>query len=100
MRAIAHRAGAWRCVLCGQPSPDQAKPHRGACQCPPGRPGLGDMAAAGLAVVGITKERAQAVAQAVGLEDCGCVERQRQLNAIGYRLGIGEPPANPSGEVY
>lgn len=47
-------------------------------------PGLGDRLAAGLAAVGITKER---VAAAVG--DCGCEERQRSLNRLGHRLGIG-----------
>ena len=56
-------------------------------------PGLGDRIAAGLSAVGITKDRAQTVANAVGLEDCGCVERQQQLNEFGYRLGIGTPPA-------
>jgi hypothetical protein len=56
------------------------------------RPGLGDMVAAILSAVGISKDRAQAVAQAVGLEDCGCAERQRQLNELGQKLGIGTPP--------
>jgi len=59
-------------------------------------PGLGDMVAAGLSAVGITKDRAQAVAQAVGLQDCGCEERQRRLNALGQKLGIGGPePTRP-----
>ena len=40
------------------------------------RPGLGDMVASGLAAVGITKDRAQAVANAVGVSDCGCAGRQ------------------------
>jgi chromosome segregation ATPase len=40
------------------------------------------MVAAGLSAVGITKDRAQAVAQAVGLRDCGCAERQRRLNEL------------------
>ena len=53
--------------------------------------GLGDLVAAGLSAVGITKDRAQAVAQAVGLEDCGCAERQRRLNELGQKLGIGSP---------
>jgi hypothetical protein len=47
------------------------------------------MVAAGLSAVGITKDRAQAVAQAVGLQDCGCEERQRRLNELGKKLGIG-----------
>jgi hypothetical protein len=58
------------------------------------------MAAAGLGAIGITKERAQAVARAAGLEDCGCVERQRKMNELGYRLGIGDPPAVSGGQVY
>ena len=67
--------GVWRAI------PSTAPPAR--------RPGLGDMVAAGLSAVGITKDRAQAVAQAVGLQDCGCEERQRRLNELGKKLGIG-----------
>lgn len=52
------------------------------------RPGLGDMVAAGLSVVGITKERVSAI---VG-GDCGCAERQDWLNQLGHKLGIGTPP--------
>jgi hypothetical protein len=51
--------------------------------------GLGDLAAAGLAAVGITKERANAAAQAVGFDDCGCEGRQAWLNSIGRHVGIG-----------
>jgi hypothetical protein len=72
--------------LCGSWRPDVeplAPPTHG--------PGLGDMVAAGLSAVGITKDRAQAVAQAVGLQDCGCAERQRRLNELGQKLGIGGP---------
>lgn len=50
-------------------------------------PGLGDMVAAGLSSVGITKDRVAAV---VG-RDCGCAERQDWLNRLGRRLGIGGP---------
>lgn len=49
------------------------------------RPGLGDMVAAGLEAVGVTKER---VSRLVG-GDCGCQQRQQQLNEIGRKLGIG-----------
>ena len=49
------------------------------------RPGLGDMVAAGLSAIGITKERVSAV---VG-GDCGCAKRQEALNALGRRVGIG-----------
>lgn len=61
------------------------------------KPGLGDMVASGLAAVGITKDRAQAVANAVGVKDCGCAGRQAALNKAGYRLGIGTPPPADSG---
>jgi hypothetical protein len=53
------------------------------------KPGLGDMVAAGLSAFGITKERAQAVAAAVGVKDCGCKKRQEALNQLGRKLGIG-----------
>jgi hypothetical protein len=56
---------------------------------PRAKSGLGDMVADGLAAVGITKERAQAVAAAVGVKDCGCKKRQERLNELGRRLGIG-----------
>ena len=52
---------------------------------PRAKPGLGDYVAAGLAAIGITKER---VSKAVG-GDCGCKKRQEQLNALGRRIGIG-----------
>lgn len=52
-------------------------------------PGLGDMIASGLSAVGITKARAQAVARAVGLNDCGCSQRQQLANQIGAKyLGL------------
>jgi hypothetical protein len=49
------------------------------------RPGLGDIVAAGLSAIGITKERVSAV---VG-GPCGCPERQEALNELGRRVGIG-----------
>jgi len=49
------------------------------------RSGLGDMVAAGLSAVGITKER---VSKALG-KPCGCAKRQQKLNELGRRLGIG-----------
>jgi hypothetical protein len=61
------------------------------------RPGLGDRVASALSAAGITKERAQAVASAVGIRDCGCAGRQAALNRAGYRLGIGTPPPAESG---
>ena len=52
---------------------------------PHAKPGLGDMVAAGLAAVGITKER---VSKALG-KPCGCGKRQQRLNELGRKLGIG-----------
>lgn len=52
---------------------------------PPATPGLGDMVAAGLSAVGITKER---VSKVLG-RPCNCGKRQEALNALGRRLGIG-----------
>ena len=52
---------------------------------PPASPGLGDMVAAGLSAVGITKER---VSKVLG-RPCNCGKRQEALNALGRRLGIG-----------
>jgi hypothetical protein len=53
---------------------------------PRARPGLGDMVAAGLSAIGITKER---VSAAVG-GDCGCSKRQDAMNEWGKKnLGIG-----------
>ena len=69
------------CRVCGAPkiNANQA--------CGTYTAGLGDVIAAGLAAVGITKER---VANAIGVDDCGCPKRQEQLNAFGWKwLGIG-----------
>lgn len=54
--------------------------------------GLGDIVAHAFATVGITKERSQAVAKAVGLDDCGCTQRQERLNEWGRAIGVGGPP--------
>jgi len=56
---------------------------------PKARRGLGDVVAAGLSAVGITKERVQAVANAVGIKDCGCAKRQAALTKLGRKFGIG-----------
>lgn len=64
---------------------------------PPANPsppihGLGDYVAAGLDAIGITKDRVQAVASAVGIKDCGCKQRQQKLTEFGQKyLGIGVP---------
>ena len=47
-------------------------------------PGLGDKVAAGLAMVGITKERFSRI---LG-KKCGCEKRQSALNRLGRRLGV------------
>lgn len=58
---------------------------------------LGDLVAAAFASVGITKDRAQAVATAVGITDCGCAKRQETLNQIGREwLCIGSTPGEES----
>lgn len=44
--------------------------------------GAGDAIAAGLESIGITKERADRWAQAVGLSGCGCEARQAWFNAM------------------
>ena len=51
----------------------------------PPPPGLGDMVAAGLSAIGITKER---ISKALG-GDCGCAKRQAKLNNLGRKFGIG-----------
>lgn len=64
---------------------------------PRARRGLGDMVADGLAAVGITKDRVQRVASAVGIKDCGCAKRQAALNRVGEAIGLppGQtPPAS------
>jgi len=57
--------------------------HAGVLETP--KAGLGDMIAAGLSAIGITKERVSALAGG----DCGCSKRQEQLNELGRRIGIG-----------
>ena len=59
---------------------------------------LGDIVAAAFATVGITKDLAQAVANAIGIEDCGCQQRQESLNELGRKwLGMGDPtPSGPA----
>ena len=75
-----------KCAACGAPRFNARQ------VCGTWSPGLGDRLAAGLAAVGITQDRAQAAAERVGLEDCGCEKRRQWLNAAGRRLGIGNLP--------
>jgi hypothetical protein len=61
------------------------------------KPGLGDIAAKAFESVGITKERADKVAKAVGFSGCGCDDRQRRLNDFGLKMfGLGGDP--PEGQ--
>jgi hypothetical protein len=43
----------------------------------------------GLSAIGITVERANAVAHVLGFDDCGCESRKAWLDALGKRVGIG-----------
>lgn len=89
----------WRCFVCGKDLPPPSRPGIYKCLAcagtalrpadSPPKPGLGDMVAAGLDAVGITKDRVQAVARRVGIKDCGCKRRQQKLNELGEKLGIG-----------
>ena len=72
------------CVRCGFTICGHSPPIRRRCDVQP-PPGLGDMVAAGLTAVGITKER---VSAAIG-GPCGCDKRQAALNDIGRKFGIG-----------
>jgi hypothetical protein len=82
------------CRVCGA---RVSAPHvRRNCGTSP-RPGLGDLAGAGLSAVGITKDRVEAI---VG-GPCGCDERQAAMNSFGEKwLGLplgstAPPPVDP-----
>lgn len=74
----------WACTRCGRKVKLQSeKPPVAVCKA---GPGLGDMVAAGLERVGITKER---VSAAIG-RPCRCGERQQKMNDFGRKyLGMG-----------
>ena len=73
-----------RCRVCGaRVSSPSVRRNCGPLQAP----GLGDMVAAALDAVGITKARVEAV---VG-GPCGCPERQAWLNDAGEKW-LGMPP--------
>ena len=91
MTCTPHSDG-WKCVCpCGYATHAKAGTAYHACQTskPRAKPGLGDMVAAGLDAIGVTKERVQAVASKVGIKDCGCKKRQEALNNLGRKFGIG-----------
>ena len=73
------------CRVCGA---RVSAPHvRRNCGTP--APGLGDLAAVGLAAIGITKDLVEAI---VG-GPCGCDERQAWMNAAGEKW-LGLPPGS------
>ena len=76
---------SFRCRVCGAAV---SAPHviRNCGTLP--RPGLGDMVAASLSEIGITKQRVEAF---VG-GPCGCDGRQKAMNAAGAWLGM--PPGS------
>lgn len=81
--------GLQQCTVCGRRARHATTNIHAECRGPQPM-GLGDMVAAGLAYVGITKER---VAALVG--DCSCDGRQEFLNEAGRAIGIGLPPDSP-----
>lgn len=94
MFSVLELDGMWVCRKCGARAPGivdgRPLPPPESCNCKKPGVGLGDMVASGLAAVGITKERVQAVAAKVGVKDCGCAKRQKALNELGAKLGL--PP--------
>lgn len=78
-----------RCTACGAPRVNARQ------LCGTWKPGLGDMVAFGLSSVGITVDRANAVAQFLGYDECRCPERQEAMNKAGSAFGIGSPPEVP-----
>lgn len=74
--------GTARCGRCGFKTACRNKVYH-KCKAPAG---LGDLVAAGLSAIGITEERAQKVARAVGLSGCGCAGRKAALNSLSDRL--------------
>lgn len=88
----------FRCPVCRVQAPVPASTPRVFCVCGYVQeggpiPGLGDYVAAGLHKVGITRERYVRVKRRLGLKGCGCGKRQRKLNELGRKVGIGKQPA-------
>ena len=77
-------------MVCGKQATVSETAVRVACGCGYTqengvRPGLGDYVAAGLQKVGITKQRVSKVTK----RPCGCGRRQKKLNELGRKVGIG-----------
>jgi hypothetical protein len=100
MRGIRHDDShdqpvvAWTCPACGIKANVPADTPRIVCACDFVQEGvtlgLGDMVAAGLHNLGITRTRYVRAKAALGLPPkCGCGRRQRRLNELGKRIGIG-----------
>lgn len=80
---------AWVCKSCGRKFALTESMPRATCR----GAGLGDIVAAGLSAVGITKDRVSRLVSG----DCGCAKRQEALNKLGHKLGIGSPtPSGPA----
>ena len=77
-------AGCAKCSRCGYTICGAKNPIRRRCDVQHVS-GLGDMVAAGLSAIGITKERVSKLAGG----DCGCQKRQKALNELGRKIGIG-----------
>lgn len=89
---FAYDAECGTCRRCGFRLCGAKPPIRRLCSVQPA-PGLGDLAAAGLSAVGITKDRVEAI---VG-GPCGCDERQAWMNAAGEKW-LGLPPGSTASE--
>lgn len=86
----------FKCPVCRIKVPVPTKTPRVFCACGYIQeggpiPGLGDYVAAGLHKLGVTRQRYNRVKRAIGLNDnCKCGQRQRKLNELGYKIGIGK----------
>ena len=80
----------WRCMVCDFRDIDRAGhfPDRIHRRCPQQLPSWGDRVERWLSRLGITKDRYRAAKRWLGLggATCGCQERQRKLNAAGWRI--------------
>lgn len=85
---------AWECQVCHAKARVPVKGFPVHCMCGwtqmEPQPGLGDRVAAVLHKVGITEDGYVEAKAAIGLKKtCNCGRRQRKLNEIGRKLGIG-----------